>query len=193
MGRLYVSRVDGTANGGLAWSSDGERRSRRVESKGQHSYNVADGTGTTRIKPEATPHCHPTAAALLLLGRCRCWLQLAAAWLPSAARSLRPLHAAPNSCRLRASTLGLSLQARCGAPRLCRTSASRATSTPFSRPSHCRPHGTHPAPSAKRSISSSRVRVSRIQPEAPHNCCCLAATRIQPEAPRDCCCLADGC
>ena len=68
---------------------------------------MAGRRSTSRIKPEATPHCHPTAA---LLGRSRCWLQLAAARLLTAARSLWPLLAAPNSCRLRASTLGVSLQ-----------------------------------------------------------------------------------
>ena len=41
------------------------------------------------------------------------------------------------------------------------------------------------------STASKNLRArTRIQPEAPHNCCCAADTRIQPEAPHNCCCSA---
>ena len=54
-----------------------------------------------------------TATQLLstaAFGRCRCWLQLAAARLLSAFRSLWPLPAAPDRCPTCRLTLALSLQ-----------------------------------------------------------------------------------
>ena len=76
-------------------------------------FAVGDWHVDTRIKPGAPPNsCSlATASQSSLLACCRCEVAAGEAWSPLLGR--RRLRVTdPDSCRLRASTLGLSLQAR---------------------------------------------------------------------------------